>query len=312
MTIQINKAGSEAGIAVNETHEAIFELKERLKAQGWTVARSSDGTTYNAAGDEIAAASDLANTRAWFEIANPAGTVHFTFQRVNVNYQFRVKVSTTAFSGGSPAATVTGSSADEQVIHGSGTDASPTGSTLGSSSVVARYCQIGVDDAAPYGFFMCVYRSSGTVEDFSIWADPLLSGSYDAGDGFPYVINFIHNPTILSLTTSTPSYMWSRYGSTWANVNGCSIDGWGSGSLIFPGSSGTDPISGNDIVVPWIYGRHTSLSTPNGWKGISSLFELSGLTRNNGDTATKDSARDKIYLLGGALRAAWNGEIPSV
>jgi len=312
MALQFNKVGSEPGISVNETHEAFFELKAALKAQGWTVARSSDGTTYNAAGDQITTAAHLANTRAWFEIANPAGTVHLTFQRVNVNYQFRIKVSPSAFSSGSPAATVTGSSTSETVIQGGGTDASPTGGTLGATTSTARVYQIAVDDAAPWGFYMCGYRSAGATEDLTMFVDPLLSGSYDATDAFPFAVCVVSNPTITTLTTSTPTYLHTRYGSTWQTIGAMSTDGWGSSSAVFPGGVGTDPISGSDLVLPFVYGRATGLSGPNGWKGLSTLFELSGAMRSNADTATVTTTRDHIYLLGGALRAAWNGQIPAV
>ena len=55
---------------------AIYNLKTTFKAAGWTVPRSSDGTTYNNSGDQISAgtsgAGGMDNARAWFVIQEPA------------------------------------------------------------------------------------------------------------------------------------------------------------------------------------------------------------------------------------------------
>ncbi len=56
---------------------AIFAFKELLVDAGWTVLPSSDGTTYNASGDQITTGSSgaggMANNSAWFRIESPAG-----------------------------------------------------------------------------------------------------------------------------------------------------------------------------------------------------------------------------------------------
>jgi hypothetical protein len=91
--------------------EAVYNLKTLLKLVGWTVKKSSDGTTYNSTGDQISSgasgANGMNNARAWFVIQEP-GTVprQFCLQRqntvgVNTSYQWRVKYSRYAgFTGG--------------------------------------------------------------------------------------------------------------------------------------------------------------------------------------------------------------------
>jgi len=112
--------------------ECIFILKELLKTAGYTVPASSDGTTYNAAGDQITVAGSGAggmdNNRAWFRIQDPAGEREWTFQRATtLHYQWRVKYSALdGFTGGSPGITETPSATDEAILFGGGTDASPT------------------------------------------------------------------------------------------------------------------------------------------------------------------------------------------
>src|SRR5438045_1573507 len=56
--------------------EMWFNIKARLKSVGWTVPRSSDGSTYNSSGDQITTASSggggMANVGAWFVLQMPA------------------------------------------------------------------------------------------------------------------------------------------------------------------------------------------------------------------------------------------------
>lgn len=107
--------------------ECMYQLKELLKTAGWTVQSSSDGTTYNASGDQITSggsgAGGMANTNAWFRIRSPAGASNpeFTVQRGTGNTAWRVKFSqSNAFTGGSPGATQTPSATNERVDFGGG------------------------------------------------------------------------------------------------------------------------------------------------------------------------------------------------
>jgi hypothetical protein len=169
---------------------ATYYIKEALKQAGWVVKSSSDGTTYNASADQIttgnSGANGMANASAWFRIQSPAGAGgrEFTFQR-STNLNWRVKFShADGFTGGAPAATVTPSATDEQIILGGGTDAAPT--YAGFYYTDATYfIHIGTDNAAPYGFYCAMLRHN--VTDLYMFAHIPLEG-YSSADVAPYII----------------------------------------------------------------------------------------------------------------------------
>ena len=159
--------------------QAMYELKGLLKLAGWSVLSSSDGTTYNAAGDQIsnggAGANGMANNSAWFRIRSPAGAgaVSFTFQRGTTNQAWRIKRSRTAgFTGGSPGATQTPSATDEGIMTGGGTDAAPTYVNLQTTDGTYRW-NAGADNAAPYGWWAGSFLVGGGVPLTFLCHDPL-------------------------------------------------------------------------------------------------------------------------------------------
>jgi hypothetical protein len=182
--------------------DAIFQLKAVLKTALWTVPASSDGTTYNAAGDQITTAASgaggMANTSAWFRIRSPAGAggKEFTFQRGTTNNSWRVKYSVTSgFTGGTPGITQTASATDEAIVMGGGTDASPTYNTnlFGITSGFRWHCA--ADGASPYPFFACGYANGGGAPGATnmpalIVHDPMTSGTAEANDADPTVLIF--------------------------------------------------------------------------------------------------------------------------
>lgn len=312
MALVINRAGDENGIAYSDGNEFVFELKELLKAQGWTVPRSGDGSTYNSGGDEItisgSGAGGMDNTRSWFEITSPDNAHNMTFQNVFGGYSWRVKYSENAFSGGTPDANETGSAADEQVLSGTGTDASPGGESLFIISPSARYMNVAVEDEAPYRFWANGHVISSGVEDTLVFVDRFIDGSFDASDPWPFVVGAVQAPNESRLFTIYNC--WTQYAGVWQESALLAPAGWGDPSELVR-AGGTDPISGGDIPFPAIWGRSPTDSVPVGWRGVSGLFEVSLSPRNNADTADRDSTRDRIYIAGGALSAAWNGTVPA-
>ena len=140
---------------------AIFDLMTFLAATlGWVVLEASDGSTYEADvptnGNPItgggAGAGGMANANAWFRIREPggAGQREWTFQRdATNNTDWRVKMSALdGFTGGTPGATQTPSNAtDEQILHGSGTDAAPVHAALFEADGTYRWHLVGFDVA---------------------------------------------------------------------------------------------------------------------------------------------------------------------
>jgi hypothetical protein len=54
--------------------------------------------------------------------------------------------------------------------------------------------------------------------------------------------------------------------------------------IAVPDGLGTNPHTSNDLEFPIIYAKHSSLSNPKGYKGVSNLMKLTGVSRSPGDT----------------------------
>ena len=155
--------------------EAMFEFKETLKLAGWTVPRSSDGTTYNASGDQISqagsGANGMANNRAWFVVQNPNGERSWCVQRSTAsNQQWYMKYSALdLFTGGTPGVTQVPAAGDEEVVHGALPDGGPTFSNLFDADGSFRWHVIAQDAA------------TGAVgnEVFGFWAFATEAGTGD-------------------------------------------------------------------------------------------------------------------------------------
>lgn len=132
--------------------EAFFFWKEDLKTNGWTVGSSSDGTTYNASGDQITSggsgAGGFNNDSAWVRLVAPDGTREILLQRTgdadsaNVVFSF----GSNAFTGGSPDATTRPFATSEVGV---------VGPTFGTALPGGPYSQtIGIDALSPYSTYM--------------------------------------------------------------------------------------------------------------------------------------------------------------
>lgn len=183
---------------------AIHVLKTQLKSAGWTVTSSSDGYSYNASGDQItsggAGPGGMNNAKAWFAIQMPSSTRSFCFQRqttigANTSYLWRVKYSyDAAFTTGSPGILQVPGAANEKVLLGGGTDASPTFAALFAQSTdgAFRY-NCCADNASPYGWVSVTWTSTTGAVGHILGLDPVLGTA--PGDTDPYA-------TILNGTTS--------------------------------------------------------------------------------------------------------------
>jgi hypothetical protein len=306
---------------------AMYELKTLLKAQGWTVPSSSDGTTYNASSDVItsgaAGASGLNNTNAWFIVRDPAGTMELCFQRVNATTVWRIKWSRSAkFSGGTPGATRVPSATDEYLVWGAGTDASPSGSLLFTTDGTYRWYG-GADSSAPYGFWFAGWLSSVGTATTAIVLDPLTPSdatdsskhifylSTTGGGGAPF------NSTTSGMTSegqAVGTQMVCGYtpnasaGSAIATTyQAASL--YTGGSQAVPLTLGGNPISGADEVFSIHWMRRSAMTNP-GYKGAGTLMKWCGTTRATGDTLTVSTSRDRIVV--NHTHMPWDGTVPTV
>lgn len=304
---------------------AFYALKELLKTAGWTVMSSSDGTTYNAGGDQItgngAGAGGMNNNYAWFRIRQPgANAREVTFQRSTVTNAWRIKYSggpSTGFVTGTPGATQTPSASDEQVVAGGGTDAAPTFTQQFDTPDTGWKFNAAANNAAPYSFYWWTHLNGvGQVRTFGM-LDTLLVGSELPGDV---------DPTVLYTDTFNTSILQGSM----AGIYGTNMKAWmakglgGAGwvevkpayiligvSVGFPASMGQDVYTTKDQFAPWLYIRPSNQAPPYGIKGVSSICRWQGVQRGCFDTFNESGSKDYLSLSGTAaaswVAVPWNG-----
>lgn len=278
---------------------AFYRLKEVLKAAGWTIPSSSDGTTYSAVADVVTSsttgAGGLFNTNAWFRVQEPGGRREFVVQHTNASTAYRVKYSAMAkFTGGSPGAARVPSATDEQVIAGSGTDAAPTGAAYFNTGnhrvmVIANSTPI----SGVYPFQMWVMATPGSaVSSGALALEPMAPGSYDAADADPCVV---FSATTIGGGNSIPGamglpviYGWFAYG-TGSALWSSTIAG---ANATFTGALPPDLVNSKDVNGRPIY---TASSGGTRIKGYGSTIAIKGPPRAY--PATANRATDAhVYL----------------
>ncbi len=274
-----------------------------------------------------AGAGGMANANAWFRIREPggAGGREWTFQRDTVNNtDWRVKFSALdGFTGGTPGATQTPSAADEHVIFGSGTDASPTHTTLFPTDGTYRWHNVGFDVAEDGVYPWYAYSTiNGTgVPRTLIMVDSLISGTYPAlvgtraaptsGEPDPAVYLCAHDtlsdPFILLANSTQWQDRTNPPGRAWYAMNGSNgeteaVVNMQAAALMFSTSFGdrgapanaagsdgfgANPLSGEDQLFDMPYGRPVALGSNPHFKGMSGHLRISGVDRTYPDTTTQ-------------------------
>jgi hypothetical protein len=185
--------GGSSGQSVTTGADAIYRLKEFLKAAGFTVPRSSDGTTYNASGDQISSsgtgAGGLNNANAWFVLRQPASyrglQREYCFQRGSTHLLWRITFAVLGDFTSGPTATQAPNSASNTRNHifGSGTEAVPTFASLFPAFASGETIRACVDNASPYGWWLAFY-SSGLQTLLAV--DPVVPGTANNRVGTAY------------------------------------------------------------------------------------------------------------------------------
>lgn len=261
---------------------SIYKLKTTLKAAGWTVPKSSDGSTYNSSGDQIThagiGAGGMENNKAWFVIESPNGEHQWCFQRDSSdNKKWRVKVSSLdGFTGGTPDVFEVPSATDEQIMFGGGTDSSPTFGTLFTTDGGYRFNVIAQDAAVGtgvpiYGFWAFAVQVGVGIIEMMIAQEPmdidtipeLSSGTRAApviGDPDPciYVCNYTgtsdERATKITTTlgqwasTTSPWKQWHRmnYGDeAWVINHACAYKTAASAEILAPYGTSTTGMASN-------------------------------------------------------------------
>jgi hypothetical protein len=265
--------------------QMIYLLLTTLLSAGWTVPSSSDGTTYNASGNQLtgsgSGAGGLGNTSAWFVVRDPSGRREFCFQRGTANTSFRAKYSALSkFSGGSPSATRVPAATDEQVILGAGSDASPTYVAHFVASPTGRF-HVVTTDTAENGVFWFWYAqiNSSIVTQCFMLHDALKAGTTRASDADPcYVANNAAAGASSTMTFAnlvTAGKAWTRYGLSGAAWATSLVGPAAVGTFFGPASGGVaNPYSGEDDAVECLVG-----ALAVGYKGRSAVVKGASIVR---------------------------------
>lgn len=308
--------------------ESVYRLKEVLKAAGWTVVESSDGTTFSAVnGDTItsggAGAGGFNRTLAWMRLRDPGARREIVFQRIASN-SFRVKFSELARFTAGATVTVTPSATDEFVRAGGGTDASPTGATNWiSSGTDGNYRFHCIAQSTPTGnvypwYFISATTGTGVLQSYNAF-EPFRVGTYDAANVSPCVHMWATGSGGWLMNDLRQNFGithgWFRYGLSGATlvtyIFGASHTFAGGGGNFFPGLAGPNPYNGADDTLPLYFARQPAVfSSQQGMFGVAEYLRVKGTNRTYPNTI--NLATDAYIYVGDLLMPWPNGVTPSV
>lgn len=290
--------------------EAVFAFKETLKLAGWSITSSGTGTsgTYNATGDNIVTATNL-GVRAWFVAAHPTldGYQRYLCYQMDTSSNSggaRIKMAWAPYSSGSPSANTVPGSADEQVLIGSGTDASPTTATFFAATVSLNNVFISCGNAAEkYSFYLLSHNNvtAPSIDYVNTVFFMQYLNNANALDIDPYVYHALTNATLSNSSNvfgsngGSPMKGWYKKGLTGAAFTTYPVVFYGGdGAVAMLSDIGTNPFDGSVPLFPLMVGR--SNTTNNGIKGIVRDISISLTPRGNLTTLSVGSARDKIFF----------------
>lgn len=287
---------------VGTNNDPLWYFKLVLKLAGWVVKSSGQGSTgsYSASSDVItgqgAVAGGMGNARAWYVIEDPSGLRQFCMQNVNSGTnQPRIKFSKGAkFTGGSPNASTVPSAADELVLFGGGTDASPTSGGFWPNSTTGNYRVHMVTYSTPVGGVYPVYlyftvNTTGAQSQGMLTMDPLAPGSYDPTDPEPWTMLYGG-----ATDSSTPGFYF----------NGAWVAVGVKDSIIVAGTLTTDVYSGKDVSVRPMY----LFTGSQRIKGFGGYYAVKGPSR--GWPATVNTLTDAYVYLGSSLIPFADNTVP--
>lgn len=291
----------------------MYSLKEMFKTSGWTVVSSGSNLGYNASGDNLPANTNFV-AGSWFVVSHPIldGYQRFLSFQFNGSSGCRVKISWSGFSSGSPSATRVPSAADEKIMFGSGTDASPSyTSVFYSSPSIAHNVLFRFGDAADkFSFYTFAYRKIFVNDGSSDSIPHLFMMDYleqvDVGDVDPYCYLFItrmYVPTDLYFG-NTNIYAWRKKtlsGESWQKYP---IDIYGAvntsvGASSF-GTVGSCPYDNSIELFPAVLVRtgvdNAYDGNPKHIKGVMKSMSVSLIARPALSVLSVNAPKDKIFI----------------
>lgn len=210
------------------------------------------------------------------------------------SHALRIKFSATGF-GAVTSATVVPSAADEVVLAGGGTDASPTGANTNFTSTSFRLNIIVDDDTATPRFWLATW-ANGTDSTALVLAVDFITNKH-SGDSFPYG-TYVHcdnsgaflddrlseASTALNTLTAFNGLLTKRTGETLEKYCALLFAKLLSASITTAARAlGLDTFVAKDPGMPLILFRTQDVASPNGWKGTSTLMRWLATPASNGD-----------------------------
>lgn len=350
-------------------NDSMFRLFQTLASAGWQTIAWSDGTTphnspianaypYSTGSIGFTAFSQVSNGRAWIVMQQPptsasltvgapwAGTRQMAWQRSSGDDRtWRIKYS---MSGGytSPAVAGTGQNMpsintginDEALICGGGSDSSPTFDFVFAGTDGGSHVNIMADDGylisgsnlTPYGWYMTSFTNGGSNGcEVELMMDPLLSGSFPAGETEPFLFgrmntnlnNSVLNPytgqQFFGDSTRNGSHLtWFAKGKPTQQFVGCASLYWLRGNNsqgmvnAYPQQAGANQHSNEDDLLPIIQARYANTGGQGGYKGLSSLMRYTSSIKSTGTAMSVAANRDRIVM--NAVTLPWDGSLPLV
>lgn len=314
----------------NTGREIWYSFKELLKTAGWTVNASSTGSVYNSTGDSILSVTDI-NNNGWITLVHPLidgyqRAVCIQWASTSNYANVRIKIGWAGFNSGSPSATRVPTFTDEQILIGTGTDASPTfasffGTIQGDNNI---YAMAG-NAAEKYSFHMLSYKnnigsqptaSMNTVFIFHylnntnvLDIDPYVyvaSGSADFNaqnlNSFPWCGNVVTAPSAW--------YKKGLSGASFVRYN-IVVNGSDNSGVNVINKIGSNPYDNKIDLFPLIFARSNGLGAPVNIKGNASNILISMTARSGLSTLSINSNQDKLSM-GSFLWLPHNGTNPRV
>jgi hypothetical protein len=284
--------------------EALFKFMTMLEGAGWTIQESSDGSSYAAGNASFT--SGYNNSQAWFRASIPGGVSELCVQRGSGSDRHAwIKYSRSATFNTSPSGNTMPTASDEINLFGT----SSGGDELFASSGT-YYLQGGADDNISagdgYGFWMACYRFGGQPTT-AIVMDPLVgtdSNDTATGERYAFFIGraddcFSKNYLASYFPSSNQPECKAFLGSpaTFVEIPASYYQVYNSGL-----PSGSNVYSGKDDRLPLVLIRHSSLGSPIGYKGVSSMMMWELNIRSS--TQTKGN---KTRISFGDISLPWDG-----
>lgn len=327
-----------ASLSPTDGNDTFFLFKETLKAVGFTVPSSSNGTIFSA-GDILSSSADFGNN-SWFIVRQPQSATashggvqrEYAFQRSTNTRTWRGKYSySSSFTGSANATTLPDAPDQVRLIGAELPSFAFDDYTLPTDGTYKLH--IAVDQDPPHSFYFVIVPNGGGEPVNCLVVDAMLSGTFPSTDNDPYVqywadlgfniffggvTNTGPAQNITSSTITSPA-CWTRKGESnqiYGGIGSLLYSSYDGQQRTFVGGLGTtNGYNNKDDLLPliWFRSANANPNGPGGYKGISSLIKIpSGPDRSTGDTYSTTSSGSKNFIRFGDMALVWNGTDPVI